>query len=801
MFHLFGRFITRAWLLLLAAWVVLLVALWMIAPAWEEVSESGQFSFLPKDSPSNRGKELFKAAFPDQPSGSNVVIVLSRGDEKPIYDDRDFIHELKAGLIGIANQQGGLADPAGSGQARRTSAIARVQTLDDTGSGLLLVNGYQNATLVVVDLTTEFMDKATWPTLQAIEDFVERLRRENRVPEGLDVALTGSALVGRDIRQAEKKSVRDIHVWTIALVIAILLLIYRAPLLALVPLATVFVAVQVATKILSIMAQQKLIGLSETNQIYITVLAYGAGVDYCLFLMARYREELEHGVDLREALANAIGKVGGTLTASAATVICGIAMLLLGKFGKYHQAGITIPFSLFIVLCGALTFAPVLLRSSGHWAFWPGRAVERVRDHVAASSGLRRFLSAHLSKGIWEKIGNALRRRPGTIWLASVIAMAPLAAVAVRTYNSWDYGLSHDVPQDSPSFAGNQSLQHHFPAGFEPITVLIRNDAIDFTARESTELIKALDTRLREHKAELKLDDIRSVAHPLGITATARDVLHGVKRLSDPALDKQIRERALAYYVSHAGPVNGHVTRLELVTTLDPMSRESIDNFTRIEPFLREELPSELAGSDIEFTGPPPALHDLQTVTTSDLRRIEVAVPVVILVILVIFLREVVASVYLVATVLFSYLVTLGMTYLVFWWLEPTGFLGLDWKVPIFLFTILIAVGEDYNIFLMTRVKEERARHGPVDGVVEAVVKTGGIISSCGFIMAGTFASLLAGSLLEMKQLGFALAFGVLLDTLVVRPLLVPAFLILLGRRRLHPSEKSTGTGAEVAAS
>jgi RND superfamily putative drug exporter len=135
-------------------------------------------------------------------------------------------------------------------------------------------------------------------------------------------------------------------------------------------------------------------------------------------------------------------------------------------------------------------------------------------------------------------------------------------------------------------------------------------------------------------------------------------------------------------------------------------------------------------------------------------------------------------------TVLFSYLVALGATYTFYWALNPAEFSGLDWKVPMFLFTILIAVGEDYNIFLMTRIEEEQKRFGPIQGVIQALSKTGRIISSCGVIMAGTFASLTAGSLMGMCQLGFALAFGVLLDTFVVRPILVPAYLVLLSSGR-----------------
>jgi RND superfamily putative drug exporter len=227
-----------------------------------------------------------------------------------------------------------------------------------------------------------------------------------------------------------------------------------------------------------------------------------------------------------------------------------------------------------------------------------------------------------------------------------------------------------------------------------------------------------------------------------------------------------------------------------LVLDRDPLSRDSIEDLERIDHVLRSETPAELKDSEIEYVGSTASLRDLKDVTSNDLRRMEFLVPAVVFVILLLFLRRPVVSLYLIISVLFSYLATLGVTIVLFRSLDPAGFAGLDWKVPIFLFTILVAVGEDYNIFLMRRIKEEEAHLGPVQGVRAGLVKTGGIISSCGFIMAGTFAALLAGSLVEMKQLGFALGFGVLLDTLVVRPLLVPAFLLLLPGRRANPVEK-----------
>src|SRR5207249_3429067 len=306
----------------------------------------------------------------------------------------------------------------------------------------------------------------------AVEELIERLHREHKIPEGLDIALTGSAVVGRDVRRAELMSAHNIETWTIWLVIGLLLVIYRAPLLALIPIATVFFPVQISINLCALLAKHHLVALSETTRIYITILAYGAGVDYCLFLIARYREELQQGGDLGEALAKAMGKVGGTLTASAATVICRIAVLAFAQFGKYHQAGITIPLSLVIVLCSAMTFSPSLLRLTGRWAFWPlglsrvagaerSEAPDRIgrrsfEDSAPATPFWKRFLRPRFFHGVWSRIGDALERRPGLIWLTSVIVLLPFAATAVWNYQNLDYGLTNDLPRDSPSLAGTQ---------------------------------------------------------------------------------------------------------------------------------------------------------------------------------------------------------------------------------------------------------------------------------------------------------------------------------------------------------
>ncbi|MEO1982106.1 MAG: MMPL family transporter, partial [Fuerstiella sp.] len=231
-----------------------------------------------------------------------------------------------------------------------------------------------------------------------------------------------------------------------------------------------------------------------------------------------------------------------------------------------------------------------------------------------------------------------------------------------------------------------------------------------------------------------------------------------------------------------------------------------IQEFHKVREEIPKLLPEDMAGATIHLAGETANLSDLKDVTDRDQVRVNGLVTLVVFIILWILLKKPGICAYLMFTVLFSYLATLGCTFIFFWALDPSGFSGLDWKVPMFLFTILIAVGEDYNIFLLTRIEEERLVHGPVEGITVALDRTGSIISSCGIIMAGTFSSLMAGSLVGMDQLGFALALGVLFDTFLIRPIMVPSFLILLAQGKLgifsrwagyapeEPSADSTGS-------
>ncbi len=816
-FTFLGRLVRRAWPLFLAGWVALLLISAHEAPPWDEVAKDREFAFLPPDSPSRVAGEMFAKAFPLERRFSNIVLVFHREESPPANDAKDvqFIESvLRPGILKIADAEGGLASQPTPSEAPlfseenappppppRRSIIERVQTPETPGAGAFLVSPDRRALLVVVDLTTEFQDAKNWPVIKCINDLVQELQQQAKVPAGLQIALTGSAVIGRDRTIAELQSVRATETLTIVLVIALLVIIYRAPLLALIPLVTVYLAVRISINLLTILAGAGHLRLFEGIQIYITILSYGAGVDYCLFLTARYREELDGGRGPGSAVVSAIGNVGHALTASAAAVICGIAMMYFAQFGKFRQAGIAIPLSLLIVLCATLTFSSSLLRLTGRWAYWPRRGPRPRPAGGEPGPGLPGGGAARAFslEGLWDRVGQLLLGRAGAVWVTTVALMTPFVVIAGLFYGHLSYNMVGSLPANAPSVVGARVLEQHFAAGIlGPVTMLLVDPAANFASDEGRRVVERVTDYLHRHEAELGLADVRSLTAPFGFTAAASTNPFEGLNLPEETRREATRRAVLDRYVTDLGGSAKVGTRLDLMLNQSPFSDASMADLERIEHAVNEALPIDVRPATRTYiSGTTASLRDLATVIRRDRSNIQALVLASVFVILALLLRGLLVPAYLLSTVVFSYFTTLGVTFLVFWALDPHGFSGIDWKVAIFLFTILIAVGADYNIFLTTRIREEQERHGAVSGITQALDRTGPIISSCGIIMAGTFASLLGGSLLEMKQLGFALAFGVLLDTFVVRPILVPAFLILWQSGRLAPPW--TGRAATAA--
>jgi RND superfamily putative drug exporter len=789
MFSLIAKIVDqRAWIFL-AGWAAFAGLLLATSPSWDAVSRDDDVSFFPPGSPTVIGQGLLQRGFPRDVASSQAVVIAERRGGRLTKADFAFVDRLSAALAGLVE----LEPTLGFRQVLDHRALVLGPRLIGTAA-----DGSGQSTLVVVLLKGTYLARQSRLAVERIIQEVDEFRA--KAPEGLALGITGSAAVGRDMNTASNESLANTTTATIALVVAILLIVYRSPLLALIPLVTI--ALSVWTSLMGIAWLTKLPGLHfqviGITKIFVIVVLFGAGTDYCLFLIARYREELARGRSQRSALREAIEQVGGALVASAGTVVIGLGMLWFSSFAKIQYTGPTIALSLIIGLIASLTLAPVLL----HWlrgaVFFPFKPPH----HIAGHDVEEEMLEQTPMSGFWSWVSNAVVNRPGRILAVSVLALTPFAIFGAQTREN--YSQLSDLGPEHISIVGARMVERYFPAGeLAPATVLIEHPAMNFRSEQGRTAIDAVGRKLM---ALPNVAEVRSVSQPLGKPANPK------ASFQQRMLDITARPLADPRYVSVAAadPRDAdHITRIDVVFKSDPFSDEGMTTLDRVSATVREAMKpgGPLAGATVMgLTGSTAMVDDLRDVTARDQRRMYVLVTAGVYLILLFLIRRPFVCLYLIATVVFGYLASLGMTDLVFRYLhpgpEPWG--GLDWKVGFFLFVILVAIGEDYNIFLMARVLEEERKHGPIEGTRRAVAHTGGIISSCGLIMAGTFGSMLTGSLTALRELGFALGLGVLLDTFIVRPILVPAFVVLWYRtlhRRLprRLAEAAVGEEEETA--
>ncbi len=778
MFQLLARLVNHHGWVIIAGWLLVTLGLVYVAPAWESVTKDDDVSFFPAGFPSVIGQSLLKRGFPADAASSQVVLVVERADGKLTRSDYDYIVRLSTRLSQFKQDEPQLEI--------RQVIDYRVPVLGPRLVGDAHQGPGQSA-LILVALKGTYIAKQT---RLVVERLMHLLAGFEKPPAGLDVQMTGSAAVGHDMNTSAISSVAATTWATIGLVVLILLIVYQSPLLALIPLATI--ALSVKLSLLAIASLTRIPGLNfnviNITNIFVIVVLFGAGTDYCLFLIARYREELARGRTGPDALREAIEQVGGALVASAGTVIVGLGMLWFSSFAKIQYTGPAIALSLAIGLLASLTLAPVLL----HWlrgaVFFPFTPPHHEKGADREQESLAQIPLATF----WGKIADAVIERPGLILISSLLALLPFAVIGART--APNYSQLTDLSPDQPSIIGSKLISRYFaPGELGPTTILLEHPTLDFRTEPGRAVIEKLSQQLASVK---NVEEVRSISRPLGINpASWREVL--ADQVRRPFVDPR--------YVATA-PVDrkdtNHITRIDLILQSDPFSDRSLRSLAEVRKIISNAMSptGPLAGATLTgLAGSTAMVADLKQVTTQDEQRMYWLVTLGVYVILVILLRRPGICLYLIATVVLGYLASLGITELVFRSLHqgPDPWVGLDWKVSFFLFVILVAVGEDYNIFLMARIIEEERKHGTIEGTRQAVMHTGGIISSCGLIMAGTFGSMLTGNLTALKELGFALGLGVVLDTFIVRPVLVPAFVILLHKSKTRVPEPQTPVVSE----
>ncbi|MBX9678775.1 MAG: MMPL family transporter [Gemmataceae bacterium] len=787
MFRNLGSFTVRHPWLICALWLLLGTGIALVAPPWESSTQDDDVRFVPDRFTSVRAYKLLEKAFPQDVFASKIVFAVERNDRQLDADDYRLIDQLVTDLEGLKSSAAELK-------------IAKIESCRDGLLGFRLVSPDQQCTLIMVSLETPYLAAATSKAVEKAEAIVKARLAE--FPQGPQVFATGAAGIGRDLGKASLHGLDGTTWATIILVVVVLLAVYRAPLLALIPLATIALSVWVSLNLLACMTQIPGVHLVNISKIFAIVILYGAGTDYCLFLISRYREELNRGREPQAAIARAVGGVGEALAASAGTVMVGLGMMAFAEFAKVRYAGPAIACSLGVALVASLTLTPALLRIFGRAAFWPGRApMPTLHEKM-----LRKLKMQSL--GFWDWVSRKVAARPALVWGVSVLVLLPLVLLGLKVQPN--YRATGELSPNAESLQGLAAIQRHFePGEVGPITVLLTSKT-DWETREGMVHLKHLS---RGFARLPNVAEVRSLPQPLGVQVPEMQGhaeggwLVRLLTLIQPHMahlreevHQRAKERFLAKVEDEEGAVQ-HVARLDVVLKSDPFDAASTETLTLIETWLREEMPRyTLLGPDVhsECYGVTATARDLAVVTESDRHRVNGLVLAAIFVILFVLVRRFWMTCYLLVTVLASYFASLGATMLFGGMITGQPMNTLDWRVPFFLFTILIAVGEDYNILLISRAIEETKRYGSVEGMRRALAKTGGAITSCGLIMAGTFATLMFAGLNTLVQIGFALAFGVLIDTFLVRPFLAPAFAMLFWHEKADPKAEPAKPSAKA---
>jgi len=506
---------------------------------------------------------------------------------------------------------------------------------------------------------------------------------------------------------------------TLGVVAFILIIVYRSPILWFLPLLSAVFALSTAGGIIYLLAKNNVIDVNGQSQGILSVLVLGAGTDYALLLISRYREELHHHSTPVAAMRAAYKGTFEPIVASGATVALGLLVLLLSDLSGNRGLGPIGAIGVAVAVITMVTLLPAFLVLFGRWIFWP-----RIPRFDDADSQLT---------GTWAKVGSLVERRPRRAWVITGLLLVVLAAFST-TLKTDGLSTSESFTGNPESVVGQKLLLNHFPGGEgDPTKVILKN-----------ELIPAVSEKLR-----------------------------GVAGVSEVAPE------------ANAGGVivkNG-LSILNVTLSTAPDSRESRDRI----PAIREAVKS--IDESILVGGTTAVFFDTDVAARHDNRTVIPVVLLLITLILGLLLRSIVSAVLLLGTVVLSYFATLGVCALVF--NHIFGFAGGDASFPLFAFIFLVALGIDYNIFLMTRVREESGKIGTRKGVIKGLTVTGSVITSAGIVLAATFGVLGILPLVFLAQLGFAVAFGVLLDTIIVRSILVPALVHEIGPKVWWPSKLS----------
>jgi putative drug exporter of the RND superfamily len=688
----------------LVLWILVAFGMGPLAGKLTGVEKNDAKNWLPASAESTEALDL-QGAFQSTDEIPAVVVYeresgLTPADQTKIKNDAAAFSKVER-VVGPV--QGPIPDPKKAGPGGTPQAMRVVVHLDASGA-------------------------SGW---QGIGKAADAIRAVVGNTDGLNVHITGPGGYAADSGKAFE-GIDGVLLYAAGIVvIVILLLTYRSPILWLLPVLTAGIALFAAEGVIYLLAAHAGLTVNAQSAGILTVLVFGAGTDYALLLIARYREELRQHDDRHEAMALALHRAGPAILASASTVILGMLCLMVAELNSTKGLGPVLAIGVAVALLAMVTLLPALLVIFGRWVFWPARPTLGSREPTES--------------GFWARIGGRVARRPRAVWIVTAVVLGALA-LGLTNLNTGTLANKDTFTGTQDSVVGEQVLGKYFPVGGATPVAVIAN------ATQAGEVQRAL-----AGTQGIVADSVRPASADSGTIKNGFAYLEGtlVDPPDSPAAAATIdRVRAAVHAVQGADAKVGGLTAVNL---------------------------------------------DVQRAVNRDSKVIMPLVLVVVLIVLALLLRALIAPLILLATVVLSFGASLGASALIFD--HIFGFAGEDGSFPLFVFVFLVALGIDYNIFLMTRVREEAQRHGTRRGSLIGLGATGGVITSAGLVLAGTFGVLATLPLVAFAEIGFAVALGVLLDTLVVRSVLVTALNLDIGRHIWLPGKLAQKEDVEIPAS
>jgi RND superfamily putative drug exporter len=671
-----------------AKWLVFLVALVVFAGfasqagKFERAQKNETSSFLPGSAESVKALEQIKR-FPGGEQAPAVIVYerrsgLTAEDKRRIRQTVGKLDADRKPLVGTAQP------PVFSPNGRAAIVVQPVEPGDGQG------DAFQTA-------------------VQSIRD------RAGGSGGGLQVKVTGAAGYSLDAIKVFGNINGSLLLVAALIVLVLLVAIYRSPIFWVIPFFTVLLA-EGASRGLGYLLAEAGVTINGQSGGILPVLVFGAGTDYALLLVSRYREELRRHEDKHEAMASALRSAGPAILASGLTVIAALLTLSIAEVNGTAGLGPIGAMGVGLAMISMLTMLPAALTICGRNWFWP-------RIPHLGEAGVDE------THGFWRRVGDRVAVRPRAVWVTGAIVLALLAANLLNL----DTGLTsgNSFRGEADSVQGQRILARNFPAG----------------ASAPTDVI---------------VPDRRRARAVAGALAARRDL---VSRVGEPI----------------AGAPGARLSVTLVGAPYDPKTLAQVPELRRVA--------ARVGGEGTLVGGPTAQEYDLRQSAARDNRVIIPLTLVVVFVILAVLLRALLAPLLLVLSVILSFAAALGVG--VFVSDAIFGFPGVDPTLPLLCFVFLVALGIDYNIFLMARVREEAVEHGTREGTLRGLAVTGAVITGAGIVLAGTFGALAVLPLVVLTEIGFIVAFGVLLDTFIVRSVIVPALVMDLGRRVWWPSRLS----------